>query len=104
MGIVEEQTRASFQPIIHESIMAETMVVMRLRSAPSVAPLIPARSLAPLYSNVVSAPAELTSRSKNEMSWRRTDRNPRSRVRWILIRIRFLPRKRDKITYSRSEQ
>src|SRR5271155_2155523 len=59
MGIVEAQTRPSFQPIATESVKAEMTVVMRLRIAPKVAPLKPAIFVAPVESMPMSAPLEL---------------------------------------------
>lgn len=62
--MVDEQTRASFQPMIQERTIATTIVVTRFKMAPRVVPLTPARSLAPLERKDVSAPVELTSSSK----------------------------------------
>lgn len=66
--MVAEQTRPSFQPMMQDTVIAAMMVVMRLRTAPSVAPLMPARSLVPFERVEVSAPAEFTSRSKYAIS------------------------------------
>jgi hypothetical protein len=66
--MVAEQTRPSFQPITQDIKIAITIVVMRLRTAPSEEPLIPARSLAPFERDDASAPAEFMSRSKYEIS------------------------------------
>jgi hypothetical protein len=56
--MVDAQTRASFHPIMQERIMAVVIVAIRFSMAPSVAPLIPARSLAPLEREELSAPTE----------------------------------------------
>jgi hypothetical protein len=60
MGIVDVRTRPSFQPMMQERMVADTIVVMKLSIAPSVAPLIPARSFAPDESKSLRDPAELS--------------------------------------------
>jgi hypothetical protein len=47
--------------MMQERMVADIMVVMKLSIAPRVAPLIPARSLAPDERVAVSDPAELSS-------------------------------------------
>jgi len=66
--MVAEQTKPSFQPIIQDIVIATTVVVTRLRTAPSEEPLMPARSLAPFERDDASAPAEFMSRSKYDIS------------------------------------
>jgi hypothetical protein len=60
-GTVDVQTSPSFHPMMQERMVADIMVVMKLSIAPRVAPLIPARSLAPDERVAVSDPAELSS-------------------------------------------
>jgi hypothetical protein len=56
MGTVAEQTRPSFQPMMLERVMADTIVVISWRIAPRTAPLIPARSVVDLVRREVSVP------------------------------------------------
>jgi hypothetical protein len=64
MGIVEEHTSPSFQPMMLERIIAVIMVVMSCRMAPKTTPLTPARSMVLLERVLVSAPALLVGLSK----------------------------------------
>jgi hypothetical protein len=68
-GMVDEQTRASFQPNARPTMIATTTVAMAERMVPRVEPLRPASRFASEERKVASEPEVTVSPSKNSMSY-----------------------------------